>query len=329
MGQKTPQKVAIIGAGTIGLYLAWRLSELGHKVTVFEKNQKIEKKTCSGLISERLKNFISIDSYFIEHQIDSCLINFPQKTINLNFKLRFLVVNRQKLNEKLSELAKKAGAEIIFGKEINETPEGFDKVIGCDGALSRMRERLSLSRPRMRLGIQGFLPQLNSSKYVETWPTKSGFSWKIPRGNQTEYGTIGSLNSARKDFEEFCEVQKVDFNKNEIGSALIPQPRTNFFEILRGKGLVLPKSGNITLCGDAAGLTKPWSGGGVIWGLTAADILIKSFPDFHKYHQEVKRFFGAKIFLGNISKSLIYFFGNNLPFLIPSKNLIDNDFLFS
>jgi flavin-dependent dehydrogenase len=323
------EKIAIVGAGTVGLYLAWRLSELGHKVTVFEKNQEIEKKACSGLVSERLKNFIPIDIFFIEHQIDSCLINFPQKTINLNFKLIFFIVNRKKLNEKLSELAKKAGAEMIFGKEINEIPEGFDKIIGCDGALSKMRERLSLSWPRMRLGIQGFLPQPNSSKYVETWPTKSGFSWKIPRGNQTEYGTIGSLNSAKKDFEEFCEAQKINFNKNEIGSALIPQPRTNFFEILRGKGLALPKSGNITLCGDAAGLTKPWSGGGVIWGLTAADILIKNFLDFEKYHQEIKRFFGAKIFLGNISNSLVYFLGNNLPFLIPSKNLIDNDFLFS
>jgi len=329
MVKENPKKVAIIGAGTIGLYLAWKLAELGHKITVFEKNQKIEKKTCSGLISERLKNFIPIDNSFIEHQVDSCLIHFPQKIINLNFKLKFLVVNRQKLNEKLSELAKKAGAEIIFSKEINEIPEGFNKVIGCDGALSKMRERFFLSRLRMRLGIQGFLPQPNSSKYVETWPTKSGFLWKIPRGNQTEYGTIGSLNSAKKDFEEFCEAQKINFNKNEMGSALIPQSRTNFLEILRGKGLVLPKSGNITLCGDAAGLTKPWSGGGVIWGLTTADILIKNFPDFEKYHQEVKRFFGAKIFFGNISKSLIYFLGNNLPFLIPSKNLIDNDFLSS
>ena len=315
--EKKKEKVAIIGAGTIGLYLAWKLSELGHKVSVFEENQKIEKKTCSGLISERLRNFIPLDDYFIEHQIISCLIHFPKKTINLNFKLRFLAVDRQRLNQKIAELARKAGAEIIFGKPMNEIPIGFGKIIGCDGALSKTREGLSLPQPRLRLGVQVFLPQPNSAKYVETWPAKDGFCWKIPRGKRTEYGALGSLKSVKKDFENFCQKQKIDFDHNELKSALIPQ------------GLVLPKKKDITLCGDAAGLTKPWSGGGVIWGLTAADILIKNFQNFEKYCKETKRFFGLKILWGSLSNNLVYFFGNNLPFLIPSKNSVDNDFLFS
>ena len=36
-----PQKTAIIGAGITGLYLAWKLSESGHRVTVFEKKESI------------------------------------------------------------------------------------------------------------------------------------------------------------------------------------------------------------------------------------------------------------------------------------------------
>ena len=312
------EKIAIVGAGTIGLYLAWKLAEAGHKVTVFEKNQKIEKKICSGLISERLKNFIPIDNSFIEHQVDSCLIHFPQKTITLNFKLKFLVINRQKLNEKLARLVEKAGAEILFDRQINEVSKGFSRVIGCDGALSKTREGLSLPQPKMRLGLQAFLPQPNSSGQVETWPTDNGFFWKIPHVTQTEYGAIGSLNSSKGNFEKFCESQKMAFDSAKLESALIPQ------------GLILPRrENNITLCGDAAGLAKPWSGGGVIWGLTAADILIKNFPDFKKYHREIKKFFGPKIFWGKLSNFFVYFFGNNLPFLIPSENLVDNDFLFS
>ena len=84
---------------------------------------------------------------------------------------------------------------------------------------------------------------------------------------------------------------------------------------------------NITLCGDSSGLTKPWSGGGLIWQLTMADILIKHFPDFQGYQKEVSKFFKGKIQRGKFITSLVYFLGNNFSFILPSNVLIDNDFL--
>lgn len=315
MSQENLKNVAIIGAGTIGLYLAWKLSKTGYNVTVFEKNAKVENKTCSGLISERLKDFIPIEDSLVENKITSSLIHFPKKTITLNFKLNFLVINRQKLNEKLHSLAKESGVKILFQQLVNEVPRGFDKVIGCDGALSKIRESLKLLFPDLRLGLQISLPSEDASNCVETWPTKNGFFWKIPRGSKTEYGALGHLNSIKKDFGQFCQEKKIDLKQSELKSALIPH------------GLILPKDANITLCGDATGLTKPWSGGGVIWGLTTANILIKNFPNFKKYHSEIKSFFGPKIFLGRISNSLVHFLGQNLAFLLPKRVLIDNDFL--
>ena len=50
-------KVAIVGAGINGLYLAWKLSGMGHEVSVFEKRNKIGKEVCSGLFSERILDF--------------------------------------------------------------------------------------------------------------------------------------------------------------------------------------------------------------------------------------------------------------------------------
>lgn len=317
MSQKKSQTVAIVGAGIVGLYLAWKLSEAGHEVTVFEKKEKVGGKICSSLISERIKNFISFEQSLIGNQINSCLIHFPKKTITLKLNPTHSVIDRQKLTEFLFNLAKKSGAKILFNQSINEIPQDFDKIIGCDGALSKIREFLNLPQPSFRLGLQFFLPIKDSTDYVETWPTKGGFFWKIPGGSQIEYGALGPLNSIKGEFEKFCEKQSINFNEKEFKSALIPQ------------GLILSKERNITLCGDAVGLTKPWSGGGIIWGLTAADILIKNFPDFGKYHDEAKRFFWPKIFWGRISNSFVNFCGDNLPFLIPSKNLVDNDFLFS
>jgi len=308
-------KVAIIGGGLIGLYLTWKLAEAGHKVAIFEKKERIETKACSALVSERIKDFIPLSRSLIENKINSCQIHFSRKTITLNFKPVHFAIDRQKGAKLLFGLAQKVGVKILFNQAINKIPSGFDKIIGCDGALSRTRELLGLPKPSFRLGLQFFLPIKDSSDYVETWPTKGGFFWKIPRASQVEYGAIGSIDLIKKDFERFCENQNIEFNKEKVQSALIPL------------GLTLSRNINITLCGDAAGLAKPWSGGGIIWGLTAADILIKNFPDFKRYYKEVRHFFGPKIFFGKLSSPLVHFLGGNLPFLLPSKITYDNDFL--
>jgi len=284
--------IAIIGTGPIGLYLAWRLKEKGLDVTVFEKKDGIYAKPCSGLISERIKKFIPIPDNLYQRKADLILIHLAKKDIKLKPEPPFLVFERQKLDEFIFNLAEKQGVKFVFNKEINEIPQNFSKVIGCDGALSKTRELLSLSSPSFRLGIQYFVKEDDPSPDIEIWQKvfkgypKYGFFWKIPKAGIIEYGGIGPSNLIKKEFEKFCQEQGIHLESDKLKAALIPQ------------GICLPNLENITLCGDAAGLTKPTTGGGVVWGLTAADILIKHFPDFTKYKKEVKRFFKPKILKG-------------------------------
>ena len=100
--------------------------------------------------------------------------------------------------------------------------------------------------------------------------------------------------NAKEIFNEFLEEKGIHLDR--INSAFIPQ------------GLIIPKNPKITLCGDAVGLTKSWSGGGVIWSLTAATLLLKNFPDFLKYQKELRKvLFTANYFLKN-SKEIGLFF---------------------
>jgi electron-transferring-flavoprotein dehydrogenase len=306
--------VAIVGAGIIGLYLAWKLSEKGHQVTIFEKKEKIGKKACSGLFSERILEFIPQSKKLIQNQIESALIHFPKKTLTIKFSKKLLVMSHFELDNLVADLAENSGVKIILNHRVSSLPKEFDRIIGCDGPNSIIRKNLGLSEPKHLLAIQGFISKSDSSTFfVETWPQKQGFIWKIPRGEETEYGIISNSKETKTLFENF--LKKNNLQPSELESAIVPQ------------GFLIPKHSLITLCGDSAGLTKPWSGGGVIWGLTSAEILLKNFPDFLKYQKEMKTTFLPKILFSKIVTKIVYFLGFNFSWILPKNIKIESDFL--
>lgn len=311
-------RVAIIGGGICGLYLAGKLSEKGHEITVFERKKEIGQGICSGLFSERILDFIPQSEKLIQNRINHVIINFPKKKVRVDFSKDFFVMSHFELDKLTDNLAETKGAKLLLNHNINEMPKGFDRIIGCDGANSFVRRSLGLREPKYRLGAisencsspSGKEQFSVSSNFVEVWPCKTGFSWKIPRGNKIEYGKIAEL----KEIKELGSFFKgTEFLK--IKSRPVPQ------------GFIIPSNPSITLCGDAVGLTKPWSGGGVVWSLIAAEILVKTFPDFLKYKKEMKRFFMPKIILSKTAVKLVYFLGFKTPWLLPSKILMESDFL--
>ena len=308
-------KITIVGAGISGLYLAWKLSQKGEEVTVFEKKGKIGKEVCSGLFSERILDFIPESKRLIQNEIKEVLIHFPRKTSKIIFKKSFFVMSHYELDNLVAHLAQNSGAKIILNHQIHDFPKEFDKLIGCDGANSVIRKKLNLSEPRFSLAIHGFLEKKDNSYRIETWATDSGFIWKIPRGENTEYGIIEDFKKAKNYFDKFLKENKICLLRKK--TAIIPQALIP----------IIPKNSKITLCGDAAGLTKPWSGGGVVWSLISADILLKNFPDFIKYRKEVNKFFLPKIILSRTIKRIVYFSGRNFPWLLPKENKIEGDFL--
>lgn len=306
-------KVAIVGCGITGAYLGWKLAAAGNDVTIFEKRQIIGKEVCSGLISERIWDFIPKDENLVQHKIDSTKMHLPRKTVTLRFRQPMLVMSHAALDRHVARLAEKAGAKIVRNKIIVSLPEGFDRVIGADGALSETRKLLCLKEPSFRQGLQFFSKEKNTDCFVDTWPVKNGFAWKIPRGEEVEYGILADLKTARAMFNEFCAKNNMEIS--DLQAALIPQ------------GLVVSNRKDVALCGDSAGLTKPWSGGGVIWSLTAADILLKNFPDFEKYGSELKKVFKPVIRKTKLITKAGYFLGNYLPWILPNTREMDSDWL--
>jgi flavin-dependent dehydrogenase len=311
-------KVAVVGGGPIGSYIAWRLGERGIEVTLFEK-RKTPQKPCSGLFSRRILNFFPLPKKFVENEITNVKIIFPKKEVEIEFDPPLLAVNRKEFDKYLFRAASKH-AKIVHGEVERVSKDGrvflqgksekFDYIIACDGAFSIVRRSLGIPDPEFFLGMQFFTNEKSRDTTAFTWPTSNGFFWKIPRGKRTEYGIMEKPVGAKEKLFSFCKKLKV--RPEKIEGAVIPVGlRTSPYE-------------RIFLCGDAAGLCKPWSGGGVIWGLTAAEILLENFPNLKKATLEVKKKFDSKIRFSKFIASIV----RKRSYFIPRKVKIDTDWLF-
>jgi flavin-dependent dehydrogenase len=308
-------RVGIVGAGIVGSYLGYLLagkripgSDEPVNITIFDRKSGFGDKPCSGLISERIWNFIPkppSEQYhgLVEHEIDDVRIHFDTgKIVSLKFRPKMLVFDRQKLDEYVGLLARKKGVKFVREQVIDVFEGGlradkeyeFDRIVGCDGANSTVRREMGWKEPKFRQGIYCYTREKCADNHVDTWHLPQGFAWKIPRGDAVEWGVVAPMGEAKQAFDLLMRKQGVVSEK--VFSHVIPE------------GLRIPdsvESVNITLCGDAAGLTKPWSGGGVIWGMTAAKILADSFPDFGVYGQEIEKKFGFKIWMGQKARKML------------------------
>ena len=308
-------RIGIVGCSINGGYLAYKLAGAGHEVSVFERKAEIGNKPCSGLISERLWNFIPAADELIENEISFVKIHFSQKTISVRFKQKMFANNRHSLDNYVFRLAKKAGAKILLNAPVekidieqtkifsNGKEFQFDLILGCDGSQSVVRKSLGLPEPRYRMGIYVYTQEKGSQDFVDAWPTANGFFWKIPRGDHAEWGLIDEPKISPSAFDKFLKESGVE--KSKVFSTMIPE------------GPIVSNSSKIVLCGDAAGLTKPWSGGGIIWGMTAADNLVKNLQAPERYNKFVKSFFGRKIKLSRMQTKLVGKFGKFLPKNFP------------
>ena len=294
--------VVVVGAGPVGGFLAQRMCEGGATVLLLEEHAQIGRPfQCAGLVNPEAMRLTGLESTVLS-PIWGARIHSPSGipvVIGDNQEVRTWSVCRKLFDEGVVGGAMQAGADIWLSskpgsaEEIDDhvllsiaSPEGEVSVrckllCGADGAHSWVRRRFKMGRPKELMigfqvevtgykGEQGRLDMYTGSGYSPGF-----FAWAIPSGETTRIGTwskpelmgggsceqlLDRLRAEPLWSERFSECREVGRFWGPIPSGLVKRPMI----------------GRVVLFGDAAGLCKPTTGGGIGPGFMQVEMLVPS-----------------------------------------------------
>ncbi len=277
---------AVVGAGPAGSRFARRVAARGFDVVVFERGTVGKPLACSGHVSTDIWSFVPAGARdrLWQNEIHGARFHTggPDTEPYQFFKNGVVstVIDRVELDRTLADAARGAGAVVRENHSVVDIdeyrdhvaltvrgPDGVEAhearmVAGCDGPRSRVRDAVGLDAPAELLhGVLGFADAPDNDEFVDVHLTVPGFfAWRIPRGDAgVEYGLAATPDTAVPDrFESFTDGYGVDVARRCSGLIPIGPPET-------------VTSGRVFLVGDAAGHNKPFTGGGILYGMTAAD----------------------------------------------------------
>jgi geranylgeranyl reductase family protein len=277
----------VVGAGPAGSRFARRVAETGHDVLVLEQGEVGKPLACSGHVStdlweytpdgtrEQLLQNEVVGARFHTGGPDSDAYPFYKDEPVSN------VIDRVGLDRLLADTARESGADLREEHTVTavtehddhvavtaRTPDGEQTfrarmVAGCDGPTSRVRRAVGLPEPDELLhGVLGFTTDADHAEFVDVHlNVPRFFAWRIPRGEAgVEYGLAAPPGEDVRDrFERFTA--GYDVETTDFCSGAIPVGPADSVT-----------SDRVFLVGDAAAQTKPFTGGGILYGMTAADI---------------------------------------------------------
>lgn len=277
---------AVVGLGPAGARFARRAAEAGADVVAFEQGSIGEPLACSGHVSTDLWAYTDEGAReaLLQHEIRGARfhVDGPGSRAYPFFKREPVsnVIDRIELDRHLAQLAREAGAEIHTQHTVTavtehdshvslevSTPDGQRSVealmvAGCDGPRSRVRETIDLPAPDELLhGVLAFDAAADHGAFVDVHLTApTFFAWRIPRGDAgVEYGLAAPPGVAvHNHFRDLVDGYDVCVSGQCSGAIPIGPPAR-------------VTTSRVFLIGDAAGQTKPFTGGGILYGMRCAD----------------------------------------------------------
>ena len=279
----------IVGAGPIGGYLAQKLAEDNLRVLILEEHSEIGRPfQCAGLVNPKAMASVGLLETVLT-PIWGARIYSPEGTlveIGQKNKVRTWSVCRKLFDEAVVIQSIKSGADIwLSSKPVNlkigeekveieiSTPNGIKnlttKVIcGADGAHSWVRRKLKMGRPKetmigMQIEVTGYEGKEGKlDMYTGSDISPGFFAWVIPSG---ETARVGVWSQTKYIGEKSCEDLLNELMRNSRWSYKFKDCKEvgRFVGSVPSGILKSTTSTRVALFGDAAGICKPTTGGGI------------------------------------------------------------------
>ncbi len=287
--------VVVVGGGPAGLYSALLLAEEGFDVALLEEHATLGAPThCTGVVSDELSDLFKISETLVLGRPTACVIHSPTDRI-FPFASNgegIVVIDRGEFDRELGAAAQRAGVEIRTGfraERLRADPTSI-QIVGPAGALRAracvlacgvgygLQRQVGLELPSLFLhSAQVEVDTSEASSMVELYVgravARDGFGWTVPvlRGERPRM-KVGVV--ARGNAEQCLGGLLAAPGVRERVTASPGAPVRRLLPLAPARRSY---GHRVLTVGDAAGLTKPTTGGGIFYsllsGLLAAETL--------------------------------------------------------
>jgi flavin-dependent dehydrogenase len=277
-------KIAIVGMGVAGSYLAARLRD-EHKVIGFERlpKDKFDAVCAWGTSIEGINTFakkigLNFEDYILHKGREMHLDLFGR---SIYIKLKGLC-SFDKLRF-LQDVAE--GVEVNYGRFISRGSrlEGFDLVVDATGLSRPLLPRVEqdVYIPCLQYRIKYREPPFDDF-YIKPFSGLTGYFWYFPLGDG--YAHVGA-----GDFRKRHVAELASFLKKHPGEVVKKSGRA---VRITPPSLCRPFSvGNVVGVGESIGTVYPMLGEGIIPSLQCAELLLENFDDLSAYERAVLKKF--------------------------------------
>jgi digeranylgeranylglycerophospholipid reductase len=279
----------IVGGGPAGLYAGWKLARAGFRVALIEEHASSGQPVhCTGVLAADAFEEFGLPDDSVLNLLRTVQFYAPsgQAIDYTTPTVEAVVIDRAHFDRRLAERASHAGVELSYGERVTNvdvdadgvrvTTAGGDVharvgVLAC-GASYAVQRKLRLGMPRLLLhSAQAELPAeklCDVEVHFGERVAPRGFGWAVPVQRERPYVRIGVMCAHHAD-RHFQRLFDHIAPRWGVDRTLRCQPRQ---KILPLGPIERTFADRIVVLGDAAGIVKPTTGGGIYYSLLSASL---------------------------------------------------------